>query len=423
MSWVAVAVVGTAATVSAVSSAEAGKRQEDAANDAADQLRALDPSIEFGDPLFAFNNPNLGNAALAGLNAATLAQLGLSTSGSLAQGGPLGLLQNAAGAAGFTDEEFSSVSKDLGKIAAKYANLRRNGWSEQEARRRAVNQSGDAKSAATRMARLSGFARLSDFLEAQFQYETQAAEFEQRAAEIAPQIQQGRNDALLQIAQLQGDFPVVTAEGLRELELRETNRRFRELDENRDEAERQALEQSQAFGTNPAGVLGQIREQDLQSRQDIQDIEALQRAILLASGQQSLGAQGLAALQGSLNAPLAALGQGASLTSQGQNAQGSLALQQANVLNQINANLAIQETANRLGVSQDAIGLALQGDIARIQGTNQAIQSGAQGLGSIGGLVGGVSGGGAVPVSSGGGITSSGNRFSYGSDFAPATGR
>lgn len=351
MSWIAVGVIAGGAIGSGIVSSNAQGDAADATGDLADQLRALGIEIEFEDT-FAFQNPNLGNAGLAGVTASGLAQLGLPIGNALQQGSPIGSLQNAAGAAGLSEDEFKQTSNQIRKAAAQYNRFRAQGLTHAEAARRANRRTDSGQ--VRRIAGLAGYTNLGDLYQDQFQYELQVDEFERMAAEIAPQVQAGRISAIQAIASIQQNFTSID-----ELEQRLIAQGDLDLDERQREADERTLQAANTFGLNPARGLADTAEQTAELKQDLRFSDALIKAIQLGIGQTSV----VSGIQNTLNAPNQALLQAAGLTSQGSGVQGTIAANQANNLNSIRGNIAIQEALANQGLTTQAAGLDASANI------------------------------------------------------------
>ena len=137
----------------------------------------------------------------------------------------------------------------------------------------------------------AGFGSVEEFIKAETDFQaTQQGQAANQSA-LAAQIRAGREGAQGSIAQLQSDFPLATEENLNRLEGLERERQALEFSRQRD----QIAEQSNVLGINPAGSLGLLGEREAAS-----GLDAVTRALSILGGRQQLGAQGLAALQGSL---------------------------------------------------------------------------------------------------------------------------
>lgn len=368
---------------------------------------ASDFDISVEELIFAFNNPNLGNAVLSGASASVLSQLGQPVGGALRQGGPLGLVINAAGAAGLTEEQFNDATNSARKAAAQYRKFRAQGASHEVASRRAIRKSGGSF---RRLSTLAGFTQPGDFLRSQFEFEQEVGVIEAEQRALAPETRAARNDAQRTINSLFSDFPVRNEEELRELEGRVRAERLAEITENREESDEEILQQANVFGLNPGRQLADNREQFDELRFDLDNTQALERAILLASGESQQAVTGLTALLGGLNEPIrAALGV-AGLQSQGQQVQGDLSLRQAIALNDLRFREASAEAFAEFNLLKDALGIESSGELGTIAAkTNAGIAAG-QSLIDLGGSIGGSQSdlSGIVGNGSGGGGTSGG---------------
>lgn len=393
MSWVAVGVGVVAAAGSVaqgVTSRNAARDAAGAQDDLANQLRALNVDIDFEDT-FAFNNPNLGNAGLSGITASGLMQLGMPIGNALQQGSPFAGLQNALGASGLSEDDFKQVSNLVRKQGAVYNRFREQGLSHEEASRltnkRGRKNGGTSKT--RRAAALAGYTNLNDLYRDQFQFELQAEEFERRAAEIAPEVQAGRISAIQAISNIQQNFT-----GIEELEQRFIQQGDADLDEQQREADERTLQAANTYGLNPARGLSDTAEQTAEAKQDLRYSDALIKAVQLGIGQFGVASQ----LQATLNAPSQSLLGAADLTSQGNQFSGSIAANQANVLNELRAKLALEEANLNLGLNSQAAQLNTASEIGRsnsdAQFTNSLIGAGTSLVTSLAGGAGGAGGGG-----------------------------
>lgn len=402
---------GAGAAFSSMASKKGGEEAQNAADRAADRL--MDLARETGIPvenlLFAFNNPNLGNAPLAGASAAALQQLGMPIGGALQQGSPQGLLINAMGGAGLEKQKFEEFP---GELSVYINRLRRGveaGQSPAAASRSAFRAlDANARQRLQQAASLAGFSGIHDFGEAQLNFERTSGQVQEGAEATAPQVQAGRLAALRSVSQLQQDFPVATASNIRDMEQRQIASRLRDLERNREEQLAEIAQQANVLRFNPGGAFGEVEEEFADQRFQLENTDALVRALTILEGQTSLGASGLSALQGSLNAPIGNALNAGQIQSQGQQFSGSLAARQVQALNQ----LRVAQEQFESGLRQNAIATRFGGDLADIQGKVEAAQNAADFTSQTGSMLsgGGMGGGGAGGFGGGGGAS------------APATG-
>jgi hypothetical protein len=331
-----------------------------ASSETKDLAEGLDFATVDIDPMtlaMAYANPN-ANPALAAATFSLLQQLGAPTAGVLAEGSPLARALNKAGTMNLSRRAFDKITSKL--------------------QAQALPERPKGGKRLREIAGLSGFESLEDLYAAQNAYEQQASAMERVAERMANEIQAGRTSAMRGISQLQQDFPLPTATTLDELEQRVIAQRKAQIDRNYDLAVEAALEQANAKGINPARALADL-EAGQGGRQaqyyNIEQSDALERAIALASGRQGLATSALGTLASSLAGPVQQGLQAGSIYSQGVQALGDQALAQALATNRImaeqafyNANQMTAEELARLELQLSALGLKTQGGMMDVRG-------------------------------------------------------
>ncbi len=192
-----------------------------------------------------------------------------------------------------------------------------------------------------------GYGNLEELLQAEQDFQAQAAPLVERLNALSGQVFGGREAAQQAIARLQGDFPAPTASDLRGVIGQEEEALLAALNLNMGDERQALLEAANTGGFNPAAGLGRIGERGLVMRRQIPN-DAISRAVALLAGQQGLSAGALSALQGSVGlqdqTSLAAAGVG----NQANLSAAQLAAQQAQAF----ANLATQAQLQKAGFTQ-----------------------------------------------------------------------
>jgi hypothetical protein len=200
----------------------------------------------------------------------------------------------------------------------------------------------------------SGYVGLEDFIQAQLDFEGQIAGRVNDANDASAATAAGRNDALRRIADLQSGFVSPTEEQLTARSAEMENILRAQIAREFDDRDKAALYHANAYGINPAGQMGRLGEgralANLAAGPD-----ALARTLQLLGGEQSLQANALTTLQGSLNAqdqlPLALLGLQSNNNVSLSNIASNQAMQLAALQSQYNQALGqgITGLANQLG--------------------------------------------------------------------------
>jgi hypothetical protein len=357
-------------------------------NLAAQETRDIAGELDFPmvdiDPLsmlFAFANPN-ANPALSASTVAALQGLGMPISGVMQEGSPQTRLINMLGALNLPKRKFD---KNVSALASGET----------------TNKKGETLRPLERAAALSGYSSLADFMAAQEEYSQQAAAMEERYAPIMEDVESGRMGALQSIANLQRNFIAPTEQDIHDLEQRVIAQRTADIDLASRDAREAALQQANVMGYNPARVQGDIEERRLNQIYDLQQSDALERALGLLRGEQGLQTTALQGLHGSLGAAIAPAQAAAGMYSQGVGQMGNLALAQALATNQATTNAeffnAQQGTAQQMAnaaMMLQALGLQTQGGLIDIKGDYQKATSFARGMDQFTSMYGGSGGAG-----------------------------
>lgn len=141
----------------------------------------------------------------------------------------------------------------------------------------------------------TGYGTLSDLISAEQDYQQQIAPLTSGLGDLSSDLYQAQLGAMQQRADLIGNLPDASAAGIAELRDAERDRLLAGLDE----IQKDALRQANISGINPGRQLAELDE----FRATDLELEALNRAIGLLSGQQSLAAQGLGILDSAIGVP------------------------------------------------------------------------------------------------------------------------
>jgi hypothetical protein len=353
----------------------AGKTKDIAGN-----LDFPEVDIDPMELIFALANPN-ANPALSAAVFGSVAGLGGPTSGILQEGSPQARLVNQLGAMGLTKKQFDASVKALGAEG--------------------LNKKGLPVKAIQRAAAAAGYDDFADFKAAQDQYQIQSEQMQQRYAGIADDVQTGRISALEAISRIQQDFIAPSAGDIRDMEQRVIDQRTADINLVTRDAREAALQQANVMGYNPARTIGDIEERRLNQIYDVQQSDALERALSLLGGQQNLQSSAMQNLGASLANPLAQATSAGGVYSQGVAQMGDMALRQALATNELTSQAqffnAQQDTAQqmaRAAMLLQALGLQTQGGLIDIKGDYQKATSFARGMDQFTSMYGGSGGAG-----------------------------